>query len=95
MAAFDAIRSVAGDGEKQNSRQKLRQSDQAEIERAFCDLVDLPSHGDSLHLDRSHDQKTRDLEQRERRMREGGASGSGVGGCRHEPLLCHRRALRA
>jgi hypothetical protein len=28
-------------------------------------------------------------------MREGGASGSGVGGCRHEPLLCHRRALRA
>ena len=77
--------------EQQNPRQKLRQPDQSQIQRALGDLVDLPSHCDRLHLYRRHDHETRNLKQREGGMSKGYASGSGVGGGGHELLMCHRK----
>ncbi len=35
---------------QQNARQKLRQANQAKIERAMGQRVNLPAHGDRLHL---------------------------------------------
>jgi hypothetical protein len=90
VAAFEAVGGVARDRKQQNSREKLGEADVAEIERALGDLIHLPSHGHGLHFDGDHDEKTRGLEQDKRGMGEGGASGSGVGECGHELLMCHR-----
>jgi hypothetical protein len=62
VAAFEAVGGVAGNRKQQDSREKLREADVAEIERALGDFVDLPSHGHRLHLDGDDDQKSRDLE---------------------------------
>jgi hypothetical protein len=90
VAAREAVGGVAGEWEQQNAREKLGEADVAEIERPLSDFVDLPAHGHRLHFDGDNDEKPRNLEQDERRMSEGGASGSGVGGCGHELLMCHR-----
>src|SRR5258708_2857373 len=87
VAPFKAVGGVSRNWEEQNCRQELRQANKAEIERTLGDLVDLPSDGDRLHLDGGNNQEPRDLEENERAMSEGGASGSGVGECGHLSLL--------
>src|SRR5216684_4307845 len=83
VAPFEAVGGVARNWEEQNCRQELSQTDKAKIKRTFGDLVNLPSDGDRLHLDGGNNQEPRDLEENERGMGEGGASGSGVGECGH------------
>ena len=78
FAAFEPVRGVPGNRKQQNRRQKLRQPHKAQIERPFRDLVNLPAHGHRLHLDRRHNQKSRNLKQHKSGMSEGGASSSGV-----------------
>ena len=87
MAALEAIGRMSGNREQQNCRQKLRQPDIPQIERPVGDLVNLPAHGHGLHLNRGDNEEPGDLEKHESGMREGGASGPGVGGCRHERLM--------
>ena len=57
FAAVEAIGGVAGNEKKKNSGKKLREADEAEVERAFGDFVDLPSDGDGLHLRGENDEK--------------------------------------
>jgi len=46
--------------DQQNERQELRQPDQAEVEWATGDLVDLPADGDRLHLHGQRTEETRE-----------------------------------
>jgi hypothetical protein len=78
---------VPGDREQQDSGQELRQSNVSEVERAFRDLIDLPSNGHGLHLDRRYDQKAGNLEENKSRMGKGDASRPGIGRRRHELLM--------
>ena len=61
LAAVEAVRDMSGDQKQQHAGKKLGQADQPEIQRPPGDLVDLPSHGDRLHLQRGHDKKSRGL----------------------------------
>jgi len=87
VAPFETVRGVAGKGEEQDCGQELSQANEAKIERTFSDLVDLPTDGDRLHLDGGNNQEPGGLEKNESGMGEGGASGSGIGGCGHLSLL--------
>ena len=59
------VGSMARQQKQKDSRQKLRESDQAQIQRSTRDFVDLPSHRDRLHFERGHDEEARDLVERE------------------------------
>ena len=54
---------------------KLGQADVSEIERALGDFVDLPSHGDGLHLQRDDDEEARERVGDEVGMGEGDSPG--------------------
>ena len=84
LAPVESIRRMPGNQKQQNARKKLRQPHQAQVEGALGDVVNLPSHRDCLHFDGGHDEEARNLKQHEVRMREGDASGSGVGRCGHD-----------
>src|SRR5436190_21173972 len=84
MPPLETIRRMSRDREEQNCWQELCQPHISKVEGPLGDLVDLPSHGHSLHLDRGDDQKSGDLEKNEPGMRKGSASSPGVGGGRHE-----------
>ena len=55
---------------QQHERQKLRQADQAEVERIARDRVNLPADGDRLHLHGDRSQEPRRQEAREIRIGE-------------------------
>src|ERR1700733_13021675 len=80
LAPLEAIRRMSRNQEQKDARQELREPYQAEIQRAFREVVNLPSHRDRLHLHRSHNQKSRNLEQHKVGMSKREASCSGVGG---------------
>ena len=50
--ARETVGSVAGDQEQQDAGCKLRQANQAKIERAMGERIDLPAHGHGLHFGR-------------------------------------------
>ena len=91
LAAIEAVGRVSGNQKQQDARKKLRQPDQPEIKRALRDVVNLPSHGNSLHFDSGHNQEASNLKQHEVRMRKSDASSSGVVRRGHEHLMCHRQ----
>jgi hypothetical protein len=49
-APVEAVRQVAGDGGEKDARQELDQADQAQIQRAAGELVDLPADCHALDL---------------------------------------------
>src|SRR5271168_4368379 len=78
---------MAGNQKQENSRKKLRQADKAKVERPFRDFVDLPAHGDRLHLGCEDDAEARRLKKQEAGILERDAArGSGVFGCGHRAL---------
>src|SRR5258707_9628729 len=60
LAAVEQIGGVSGEKKKHDAGQKLCQADVSQIDRAFGDLVDLPSHGDGLHFERHDDEEARE-----------------------------------
>jgi hypothetical protein len=50
-AAVVGVCHVAGPQDQRQEGRELRQADQAQVEQAVGDLVDLPADGDALHLD--------------------------------------------
>jgi len=62
---------MPGRQEQEDNRQELRQADQTKIEWLACDLIDLPAHGDRLHLQGGDKKEARHREQREIGVAEG------------------------
>jgi len=77
--AVVAVGGVSRERQENDSRQKLHEADEAKVQLAVGDFVDLPHYGDGLHLGGENDEGSRDLVQREGRIGEGDAS-SGPGG---------------
>jgi hypothetical protein len=55
-AAIVAIRHLADDERQHGGGDELREPDQAEVERAAGEGVELPPHGDVLHVERERGQ---------------------------------------
>jgi hypothetical protein len=66
---------VSGEEKQHEAGRKLGQADVSEIERALGDFVDLPSHGDGLHLERHDDEEARERVGDEVGMGEGDSPG--------------------
>jgi hypothetical protein len=82
---------VARDQEQENAREELGQADEAEIQRPLRDFVDLPADRDRLHLPGKYDEETRQLEKNETGISKSDSpGGSGILGCSHRALLCHK-----
>src|SRR5215475_12701058 len=82
-----AVGYVAGDQKQHDAREKLRQSDIAQIKRALGDLIDLPANGYGLHFGGKNDEEARHLEEQKARILKGGAPGRlGVLCCGHREL---------
>src|SRR6266849_4545582 len=75
LAAVVEIGGVAGEEKQHEAGQKLGQANVSEIERALGDLVDLPSHGNGLHLERYDDEEARERIRDEVGMSEGYSPG--------------------
>src|SRR6266446_6742797 len=93
LAAVVEIGGVSGEEKQHEAGQKLGEADVSEIDRAFGDLVDLPSHGDGLHLERHDNEESRERVGDEVGMGEGYSPGKARvfgGGTEHCLLLCHR-----
>src|SRR5579872_6577530 len=85
---------MTGYEEQQNSGKKLSETNQAEIQRTFGDFVDLPSHGDRLHLDGNLDEESCQLINGEIRILERNTTREpGIRRRRHRSLLCHKIRL--
>jgi hypothetical protein len=54
---------VAGNKKQQDSRQKLHEPRQAEVQRALRDFVDLPADGHRLHFHREDHARAGGLKQ--------------------------------
>ena len=94
LAAVEDIGGVSGEEKQDEARQKLGQPNVSEIDRALGDLVDLPSHGNRLHLQRDDDEEARERVGDEIGIGEGDAPGKpGVSGGQHSLLLCHRSSF--
>ena len=83
LAPVEAVRGMAGNQKQKNTGKKLRQPHEPQVEGAFRDVIHLPSHGNRLHFDGSHNEEARNLKQHKVGMREGDASSFGVGGGGH------------
>ena len=57
-ATVEDVGGVSGEEKQDDAGCKLGQADVSEIERALGDFVNLPSHGNGLHLDRHDDEES-------------------------------------
>ena len=64
---------MAGKEEQHDTREELREADEAEGEWAFGDFVDLPADGDGLHFEGEHDKAASSLKNRKRGIAERGS----------------------
>src|ERR1700693_5632616 len=60
-AAIEAVRHMSGNQKQSDSRQKLAESDEAQVKRAVRDVVNLPTDRDGLHFGGRDYKKSRDL----------------------------------
>src|ERR1022692_1047205 len=75
LAAIKQIGGMSGKQKQNEAGSKLGQTDISEIERPPRDLVNLPSDGDRLHLQRKHDEEARQRVRDKVRMGEGDVAG--------------------
>ena len=73
FAAVENVGDVARQEEEHDTGEELRQADEAEVEGALGDFVDLPADGDGLHFEGEHDEAAGGLKNLERRIAERGA----------------------
>ena len=64
--AIAAVRHLSDDQRQRDGRHELHEADEAEIERAARQRIELPADGDGLHVQREGDQHPRRPEERER-----------------------------
>ena len=69
-AAITAVRHLSDDERQRDGRDELHEADEAEVERAAGEAVELPSHRDVLHVQRERGQHPRAPEEREGRVTE-------------------------
>src|SRR5258705_12764478 len=83
---------MTGNQEQKNIRKKLRQTDEAEIQRPPRDLVNLPSHGNRQHLQGSNNGEALYFVQRKVSVMECSQPGSQrTLGFSHALLMCHKQ----
>jgi len=73
FAAVENVGDVTRQEEEHDAGEELRQADEAEVEGALGDFVDLPADGDGLHFEGEHDEAAGALKNLERRIAERGA----------------------
>ena len=73
FAAVENVGDVACQEKQNNTGEELRQADEAEVEGALGDFVDLPADGDGLHFEGEHDEAAGALKNLECRIAERGA----------------------
>ena len=71
FAAVVAIGNVAGNEKEQNAGKELREADEAKVQRALGDFVNLPADGDRLHFGGQDDAESRHLIEPKGRIGEG------------------------
>jgi len=73
FAAIENVGDVSGEEEEHDPGEELREADEAEVEGALGDFVDLPADGDGLHFEGEHDEAAGALKNLERRIAERGS----------------------
>src|SRR6266852_7243803 len=76
LAAVVAVGDVSGHQKQDDAGKKLREADEAEVQRTLGDFVDLPSDGHGLHLRGEDDAESRYLEEDEAGISEGNTPAS-------------------
>src|SRR5690348_12933628 len=79
--------------EQKDIWQELRETHKSKVERPSRDFVDLPSHRDRQHFQRSDNERAFDLIQREVEVSERSEARVRFGR-RHVLLICHRATLK-
>ena len=74
FAAIENVGDMTRQEEEHDAGEELRQADEAEVEGALGDFVDLPANGNGLHLRGEDDEEARHLKHQEARILESGAS---------------------
>ena len=70
QAPVEAIGDLPGNQDQRQERHELREPYEAQVQRIVRDRVDLPSHGDALHLHGERGKETGEKETREIRIAE-------------------------
>jgi hypothetical protein len=70
FAAVENVSDVTRGEEKHNAGEELCETDKAEIERAFGDLINLPANSYGLHFESEHDEAAGHLKKSECRIAE-------------------------
>src|SRR5262249_59430830 len=91
--AIKTVGDVTGWQKEEDDRQKLCQTDEAKIERASRDLVNLPTDRNRLHLQRGDQKKSSDRERCEIGVAERSQAGVVAFVIGHVLLLCHTALL--